>query len=220
MIHIHELKLLNTIQESHDVITYIFEKPGIEWSEGTNVHVAFHDFEAYEKTYVRHLSVTTLTTEDDFRFTTRLSSSPFKEKLNNLKIGDTMLFFKFNARIPLETGRSIVLLSMGVGLAAYQTLMKTISNEGSTNDIKSITVAKEDLFLDSIRAMGIDHSITRNRKDYHHLIESTYNKDAIYYIVGSDDFLEDNIRFLKDKNHTSELIKIDKKENKRELYAI
>lgn len=210
----YELKLKDIIDESHDVKTYVFEKPKCQWTEGTNVHVAFPDFEPYGKELVRHLSLTTLSDENDLRFTTRLSSSQFKSRLASLKVNDPLIFFKFNARIPLVENRPLILLSMGVGLAAYQTLFKTLYKLQDTSRIKSISIAKEVLFSQEMNRMNIAHTSVRTRKDYWTTIKETYNPNAVYYIIGSETFIEDNIAFLKDKGHCLDDIKMDKKQDK------
>jgi hypothetical protein len=58
--------------------------------------------------------------------------------------------------------------------------------------------------------------ILDKRHALYNTIEASYQKDNIYYVVGSDLFLEQVIMFLLDKGHDYKDIEIDKKANKRD----
>jgi ferredoxin--NADP+ reductase len=199
-------------------MTYFYEKPEVTWQEGTNVHVAFEDYEAYEaKKFVRHFSISALPNEDYLTFTTRLSSSPFKQRMQQQVIGDTLMFYSFKQRMPLRyENRPIKLISMGVGLAAFQTMIKAYKNKPGITSMSSIHISKENLFNKELQNYDVDHTWLSPRTSFFTLLKNTYNVNSIYYIAGSDQFLNDVIKLLLLKGHNIKDIEIDKKDDKKD----
>ena len=209
----------------NDIYTFKFSKPDINWSEGTNVHLAFNDFKEHEaKKYERHFSIINLPEEQFISFTTRLSSSPFKIRLMKMKLGDEMIMYKFTQRMPLRLeDKPIVLLSMGVGVAAFRTAIKTFEINSPHSLITNINISQdESLYLDEFSTTSNLSNLYVNSRDaFTHQVLKTYSKDSIYYIVGSDPFIEENVKFLLEQNHNPAYIEMDKKENtKHELLGL
>jgi len=210
------------IRETEDVYTYRFIKPDITWEEGTNIHLAFDDFLDYEpKKFVRHFSVMNLPSESYIAFTTRLSDSAYKNRLKLLKPGDQMILYKLGQRMPMRyENRPLVLISMGVGIAAMKPMMETYAlNPEGIESLTNITISKDErIFEDHLEGLkGVSHHYTNNRNDFYSRINESYNHNNIYYVVGSDQFLEDTIQLLKNKGHNYLDIEIDKKQNKKDV---
>ncbi|MBN2794132.1 MAG: hypothetical protein JXR88_01900 [Clostridia bacterium] len=217
---IYSLKLIKIISETDEIKTYLFEKPDFSWSEGTNIHVAFHDYKAYDKKlYVRHFSIMNLENESYLSFTTRLSDSPFKKRLKEMSIGDCLLIYKPSQKMKIrKENRPIVLISMGVGLAPMLPIIETFKNqpEGITS-VMSIHISKDEyLFKSFFIDHPIKHYVLHNRNEFYQTIEDTYNSDNIYYLVGSDPFLEHVTRLLLNNGHHPRDIEMDKKSDKKE----
>lgn len=67
-----------------------------------------------------------LPSESYIAFTTRLSDSAYKNRLKLIKPGDQMILYKLGQRMPMRyENRPLVLLSMGVDLAAMKPIMAT-----------------------------------------------------------------------------------------------
>ena len=218
----HIVTLKEIIKETEDIYTFRFEKPDINWEEGTNIHLAFDDFLEHEpKKFVRHFSIMNLPSESCIAFTTRLTGSPYKKRLKDLRPGNHMILYKLGQRMRIRNeNRPIVLVSMGVGIAAMKPMMETyaLCPEGIEN-LTNITIDKgEHLYKSQLEGLtGIQHHYLTDRKAFYQVINNSYNPNNIYYIVGSDSFLEDIIQLLKYKGHQSSDIEIDKKPNKKDI---
>lgn len=219
----YEIKLKKIINETETIKTYLFDKPDFDWSEGTNIHVAFRDFKDHEKKkFVRHFSIMNVDDQSYLAFTTRVTASPFKHRLNTLKIGDTLLAYKPSQRMKMRSeDRPLVLCSMGVGLAAIKPILETyLKHPKGIESVKSIHISnKERLYDEYFKSSNFDHTCTHSRHDYYQLLKETYSKKNIYYIVGSEDYIIQNMAILFDLGHTLEDIEIDKKADKKEKYA-
>ncbi|MBI9015205.1 MAG: hypothetical protein JEZ08_23430 [Clostridiales bacterium] len=219
----HYTVVLNEIiRETGDVYTFRFDKPNMTWHEGTNIHLAFDDFLDHEpKKFVRHFSVTNLPSESYIAFTTRLSNSPYKNRLKSLKPGDHMILYKLSQRMKIRyENRPLVLISMGVGIAAMKPIMETyVVTPDGIESLTNITISKNEKIYKSYleNLQGIQHNFVNNRKEFYHLINETYDHNNIYYIVGSDRFIEDIILVLKHKGHHYSDIEIDKKQTKKDI---
>jgi len=216
---IYTVKLLEKKLISPNTCAFTFSKPPVSWPEGTNFHLAFADYKDHEKKkYVRHFSVVNLDHEDHITFITRHTPSPFKERLFKLKTNDTMLLYGLKQRMPLRLeDRPITLVSMGVGLAAFRTAILTHQKMGSHLPLKQINISKqEDLFKGDFEGLkNVKNYYLFARSDLMACLEETYDQASIYYIVGSDDFIDGLLSFLHKKNHKPSLIEMDKKADKK-----
>jgi len=106
---------------------------------------------------------------------------------------------------------------MGVGIAAMKPMMLTYKKDTSgIKSITNITISKDEIYGDSLTSIKcINHFNTTCRKDLYSAFNKSYSKENIYYIVGSDLFLEDMISILKTKGHNMKDIEMDKKADKK-----
>src|SRR5690606_1638390 len=78
------------------------------------------------RSLIRHMSISTIPSEDAIGITTRIKEqcSEFKSILRQLNIGDEVALFKTYTSIPLKRmGRNVYLLSSGVGLATFRSII-------------------------------------------------------------------------------------------------
>ena len=228
----YHVKITDIIDEAYDTKTYLLEKPdNLTWVEGAHTHIGLLGFDEGEKpnkALVRHMSINTLPEDNKIGFTTRMIRplSEFKEKLSNLHIGDEIILFKIGSRMYLRReNRPIVLVSMGVGLATMRPLIHSyIKDNTDIPKIININVdsSKDYIYkteLDSLVNSYYQNNWVATRNDFYETLNQTSeDSNAIYYVVGSDDFIIDVIKFLRNKMVHDDSIIIDKKDELLENY--
>lgn len=228
----YKLKIIDVIDEGNESKTYLFEKPeDFSWEEGSHAHIGLSGFDVGEKSnknLVRHMSIMTLPDEGKIGFTTRSKRNPseFKRKLLSAGIGDDITFFKLGSRMGLRrSDKTVVLLSMGVGIATMRPLIRAYKNDKSNIpslislniDSSSEFVYREE--LDQLMDENYKNYWMQSRKNYYEMLQQLANLDnTIYYIVGSDMFITESIRCLKAANVLKKDIVIDKKEEVQPMY--
>lgn len=223
---IYWTKINKIIEETPEVKTYLLDCPkDFTWEEGAHVHFALEGFNAGDKpnrSLIRHMSISTLPHENSIGITTRIREqcSEFKAILRNLEIGNEVAIFKTHSNIPLKReDKNIYLLSSGVGLATFRPLvLDYFERADNVNQIHSLNVdSSKDFLFTNIFASADDKNFTSqfvdNRKDYYEEVKNlAADKDGHFYIVGSDEFLVQNIEVLRDQGIKPEQIMLDKHE--------
>ena len=224
--HIYWTKINQIIDESPEVKTYLLDLPeGFTWQEGSHTHFAFEGFNAGDKPnrgLIRHMSICTLPHENAIGITTRIKDqcSEFKAILRGMKPGDEVAIFKTHSNVPLKReGKNIYLLSSGVGLATFRPLvLEYLRNPEGVRRIHSLNIdsSRQYLFQDVFATSPEDNFTAHfagSRAEYYEAVESLADDaDGLFYIVGSDDFLKENIGLLRGQGVTREQILLDKRE--------
>ena len=223
---IYWTKINKIIEETPEVKTYLLDCPkDFIWEEGSHTHFALEGFNAGDKPnrgLIRHMSISTLPHENSIGITTRIREqcSEFKMVLKNLEIGKEVAIFKTHSNIPLKRkNKNVYLLSSGVGLATYRPLvLKYFESADNVNQIHSLNIdsSKEFLFT-NIFESDPDKKFTAqfvdNRKDYYEEVKNlATDKNGLFYVVGSDEFLVQNIKVLREQGIKVEQIMLDKHE--------
>jgi ferredoxin-NADP reductase len=223
---IYWTKINKIIQETPEVKTYLLDCPeDFTWEEGSHTHFALEGFNAGEKpnkSLVRHMSISTLPHEDSIGITTRIREqcSEFKTILRNLEVGDNVALFKTHSNVPLRReNKNVYLLSSGVGLATFRPLvLEYFERPDNVNQLHSLNIhsSKEFLFPNIFKSAP-DKNFTAqfvdNRKDYYEEVKNLLvDKDGLFYVVGSDEFLVQNIEVLREQGIKREQIMLDKRE--------
>ena len=216
------------VEESPEVKTYLLNCPDeVSWEEGAHIHLAlkgFNDGEKPNRQLIRHMSISTLPNERYIGITTRIKEdcSEFKQRLRELRVGDQVAIFKIHSNIPLRReNRKIYLLSSGVGLATFRPLVLDYMNDSDeVKQIHSLNVdsSKHSLFPELFNEAS-EHAVTSEFVDsrqayYARLEQLAHDKEALYYVVGSDEFLLQNITLLHEQGIPSDQIKLDKHERR------
>lgn len=226
---IYWTKIHEIIEETPEVKTYMLDCPqDFTWEDGAFTHFALEGFNAGDKPnrgLVRHMSISTLPMENRIGITTRIKEqcSEFKAKLRNLSVGDDVAFFKTHCNVPLRReNKNVYLLSSGVGLATFKPLVQGYFNDSNNVlHVHSLNIdsTKDYLFTDvfaSAAGKKFTSQFVDNRKDYYREVENfAADKDGLFYLVGSDEFLVQNIEVLLKKGITPEQIMLDKREGQR-----
>ena len=221
---IYWTKINQIIDESPEVKTYLLDCPeGFTWEEGAHTHFALEGFNAGEKpnrSLVRHMSISTLPYEKSIGITTRIKEqcSEFKSTLKNINVGGKVALFKTNSNVPLRReNKNIYLLSSGVGLATFRPLvLEYFERPDQVNQIHSLNIdsSKEFIFtniFESATEKKFTSEFVDSRESYYQRVEElAADQDGLYYVVGSDEFLVQNIALLKEHGIQSNQIVLDK----------
>ena len=221
---IYWTKINQIIDESPEVKTYLLDCPeGFTWEEGAHTHFALEGFNAGEKpnrSLVRHMSISTLPDEKSIGITTRIKEqcSEFKSILKTLDIGSKVALFKTNSNVPLRReDKNIYLLSSGVGLATFRPLvLEYFERSDRVNQVHSLNIdSSKDYLFTNIFASADDKRFTSefvdSREAYYQRVEElATDQNGLYYVVGSDEFLVQNIALLKEQGVSSNQIVLDK----------
>ena len=229
---IYWTKINKIIEETTEVKTFLLDIPeGFTWDEGAHTHLALKGFNAGEKpnkSLVRHMSISTLPSENSIGITTRIREkcSEFKSILRNLEVGNEMALFKIHSNVPLKRqGKNIYLLSSGVGLATFRPLVLTYKEHPENiNRIHSLNIdsTKSYLFTDVFESEAEKNFTSQyvdNRKDYYEEVKKlATDQDGLFYVVGSDDFIMQNIDIMLQQGINPEQIVLDKREQHLSKY--
>ena len=225
---IYWTKINKVIEETPEVKTYLLDCPeDFTWEEGSHTHFALKGFNVGEKpnrSLIRHMSISTLPHENLIGITTRIREqcSEFKTILRNLEVGDEVAIFKTHSNVPLKRdNKNVYLLSSGVGLATFRPLvLDYFERADNVNQIHSLNIdSSKDFLFTNIFESAPDKKFTSqfvdNRKDYYEEVKNlAADKDGLYYVVGSDEFLVQNIEVLREQGIKPEQIMLDKREQK------
>ncbi|WP_066195200.1 dihydropteridine reductase [Gracilibacillus timonensis] len=223
---IYWTKINKIIDETPEVKTYFLDCPeGFTWEEGAHTHFALEGFNAGDKpnrSLIRHMSISTLPHENAIGITTRIKDecSEFKTILKNLEVGNEVALFKTHSNVPLRReDKNVYLLSSGVGLATFRPLiMDYLERADNVTHIHSLNIdSSRDFLFPTIFETTADKKFTSqfvdNRKDYYDKVKNlAIDKDGLFYVVGSDEFLVQNIEVLLEQGIKPEQIKLDKHE--------
>ncbi|GIP63484.1 hypothetical protein J32TS6_20390 [Virgibacillus pantothenticus] len=226
---IYWTKINKIIEETPEVKTYLLDCPeDFTWEEGSHTHFALKGFNAGDKpnrSLIRHMSISTLPHENSIGITTRIREqcSEFKTILRNLEVGNEVAIFKTHSNVPLKReDKNVYLLSSGVGLATFRPLvLDYFERSDNVNQIHSLNIdsSKDFLFtniFESVPDKKFTSQFVDNRKDYYEEVKNlAVDKDGLFYVVGSDEFLVQNIEVLRGQGIKPKQIMLDK--HKQEL---
>src|SRR5699024_5576898 len=123
--------------------------------------------------------------------------------------------------------KNIYLLSAGVGLATFRPLaLSYLKQQHNIKQMYSLNIdsTKEYLFTDVFKSNSERNFVANfidNREQYYEEVEKLEkDKEGIYYIVGSDEFLVHNIELLRQNGIHPKQIMIDKREGVREEFFV
>lgn len=226
---IYWTKINKIIEETPEVKTYMVDCPDrLTWVEGAHIHLALEGFNAGDKpnrSLIRHMSISTLPHEDSIGITTRIREqcSKFKTILRNLEVGDEVAIFKIHSNVPLKReNKNVYLLSAGVGLATFRPLvLDYFKRADDVKQIHSLNIDSSNDFLfnnifESAPEKKFTAQFVNNRGDYYEEVKKlAADNNGIFYVVGSDEFLKENIEILIARGIKPDQIMLDKHEKQR-----
>lgn len=231
---IHWVKINQIIEEAPETWTYMLDCPDhFTWDEGAHTHLALPGFNSGEKpnkNLVRHMSISTLPDDRSIGITTRIKAncSEFKSQLSKLDVGDSVALFKTHSNLLLKRiDKPIYLLSSGVAIASVRPLLKKyLSHPEGIEKIHSLSIDSSrhylfSNFFQSSPEKRVSTHYVDNRVTYYQEVQQlSQNKSALFYLVGGDDFLIENVRFLRTQGIPDSQIILDKHEMRvREFFV-
>lgn len=222
---IYWTKINKIIDETSEVKTFLLDLPeGFTWEEGAHTHLALKGFNIGEKpnkSLVRHMSICTLPAEQTVGITTRIKEecSEFKSILKTLRVGDEVALFKIHSNVPLKrVEKNLYLLSSGVGIATFRPVVQTyLQDQQGVPSVHALNVdsTKDYLFTDiftSDQEKNFTAEYVDTREAYYAAAEKlAEDKDGLFYVIGSDEFIKQNIELLFERGITREQIMLDKR---------
>ena len=228
----YQVKILDKKEEYKNVWTYTLEKPeALTWEEGSSFHLAlpgYDEGEEVNKKLIHHLSINTLISEGNIRFTTKIPirKSPFKKVLATLEAGDMVTIFKIKSHMALRREDvPVIALSQGLAMSTIRPLIKRFEEDSSNiPEFISVNVNAKDTHLYEKDFSTIDDSLLLkywldSRSDYLEKIKELANdkKDGYFYVVGSENFVLDTLYILRENGIEDDKLIIDKKPEKRAI---
>lgn len=221
---IYWLKIKEIIEETSEIKTYLLERPqDFTWEEGAHTHFALEGFNAGDKpnrSLIRHMSISTLPHEDAIGITTRIKEqcSAFKSILRSLQVGSEVAVFKTHSNVPLKrAGKNVYLLSSGVGLATFRPIaLQYLNDTDNVTGMHAINIDSSGRFLftdifKDVPEKNFTAQYVNNRNDYYEEVKKlAADKDGLFYVVGSDEFLLQNIQVLREQGIQAGQIVLDK----------
>lgn len=220
------MPIYDVIDETDEVKTILLERPDdFTWEEGSYTHMALEGFNAGEKpnrALIRHMSISTMPNEKYVGITTRIKEecSEFKSILRSMKKGDQIAIFKTISNVPLvREEKNIYLLSSGVGLATFRPLAldylerpEGITKMHSLNIDSTKNYLFPTVFTSNEEKNFTCHFVDQRDTYYAEVKKLAQDQEAVFYIVGSDEFLKQNIGHLLAAGIQASQIKLDKRE--------
>lgn len=224
MMKIYWTKINEIIDETAEIKTFLLDCPeDFDWEEGAHTHFAlkgFNEGERPNRSLVRHMSISTLPSEKSIGITTRIRKdcSEFKSILRTYEHGQEVALFKTHSNVPLRREqKNIYLLSSGVGLATFRPLVLEYFNRpDGVKHVHSLNVdsGRQFLFTDLFKSSSekkFTSQFVDNRVDYYREVEKlASDQDGLFYVVGSDEFLLQNIDLLRMNGIKADQIMLDK----------
>ena len=222
---IYWTKIKQIIDETAEVKTFLLERPeDFVWEEGAHTHLAlkgFNEGEKPNKGLVRHMSIASLPSENIIAITTRIKEqcSEFKAILKTLQVGSEVALFKIHSNVPLKrANKNLYFLSSGVGIATFRPLVLTyLENQTNVPNVHTLNVDSSanylfpDLFT-SVPEKNFTAQFVNSRTTYYEEVQKlAADKDGLFYVIGSDEFLTQNVELLRAQGITPEQIVLDKR---------
>lgn len=220
----HRLKLMQIIKHDDETYSFDFDKKEVEqWKDGDSSKVFL---EINGQPWGKKFSYASLPCEPYVRFTTRIKSdkSEYKAHLSQMKIGDSLEVSTPSGEFYLRReNRPVVLLSNGVGIAAVRSLIKSFEkdDEGVPLLLQVNVDSKSTLYKEEmdglLRKLPTFNSFYVNKREAYYpllqeiareLLEGDSNR-PYFYIVGSDTFVDESVKYLMRNGYTEEDIVTD-----------
>lgn len=226
------LKVEKIVTETPEVKSFYLEKPeDFSWVEGSFTHIGLKGFNEGEKPnrgLVRHMSINNLPNEATIGFTTRIKAncSEYKARLDKLQVGDEVAIFKTRNNVPLRReNKPVYFLSAGVGIATFRPMvLQYLANTEHIPKLHSLNIdsSEQYLFTDVFTTKDEQNFtadfVPTREKYYEQVEELAEDREGIFYLIGSDEFLQQNIDLLRNKGIPVENIMLDKRESLREEF--
>lgn len=168
-------------------------------------------------------SISSSPTESELRITFRDGVSQLKRALRSIQGGEKLLISQYgnDYDFQLKKNQSSILIAGGVGIAPFRSMLKEMSDNGNTNEVKLIYLNQNDTFLfkeelddwsNQLPNLSVHYIVTKelNRKKREKLVLSLVKSPhQNFYISGPSGMVEANEHLLIDNGIPVRNIRID-----------
>lgn len=208
----YDIELINIEKHSEDTFSFDFDAEKVFWSEGesSKVYMTVNGEKIGKK-----FSHATMIEESFIRFTTRIREghSAYKGAMANLRIGDKITISEPSGDFKLKRdNRPVVLLSNGVGIAAVRGLVKRYEKDQTSipcmiqlNVDGTTRLYKKELDALANSKLQFASYYLSHRTAFYQMVDHEiqllmrkYVDEPYVYVVGSPQFVQDNVSHLKD----------------------
>ena len=178
-----KVKLLQTREEAKDTKTLVFERPdGFSYIAGQYIYLTLPHLSSPDlRGDTRQFTLSSSPTEKNLQITVRIrSTSPYKQTLGAMKLGDTLEMHGPNGEFVLDDRAATpevapqIFIAGGIGVTPFRSIIKYVTDTGSTtpihlvcsNSIPEEIVFKEELenIVHSTQNIKIIHTITKPKE--------------------------------------------------------
>ena len=126
------LSLISSHDEVGNVRTFVFEKKTVEWIAGQSQAYVLPQAGESEKENQHWFTISSAPVEGTVNISTRVSSSPFKQALNALKLGDEIRTHSLGGTFIWEEigGPPVILMAAGIGITPFRSILHQRSATG------------------------------------------------------------------------------------------
>jgi len=203
---------------AEDTIKIVFAKPvNFNYIAGQYVLLGVKD---KDETYAHPMTIASAPFQDDIEFIMRITDSPFKQKIINMKIGDEAYIGNSNGAFILgDKSQSVVFLAGGIGITPFRSILRQVEHERSRQQFTlfySNSTESKTVELDDLKNIGLDNYRTiftlsnpthevwlgeKGRINKAMLLKYLPQLSAhTFYIVGTTSFVAAMVEILENSN--------------------
>jgi len=203
---------------ANDTIKIVFVKP-INFNFVAGQYVLF-GVKDKDETYMHPMTIASAPFQEELEFIMRITDSPFKTKILNMKIGDEAYIGNANGAFILgDKSQSAVFLAGGIGITPFRSILKQAEHEKSRQSFilfYSNSSESKTIELNDLKNIGLDNYHTiftlsnptnevwlgeKGRINKAMLLKYLPQLSAhIYYIVGTTSFVTAMVEILENSN--------------------
>jgi ferredoxin-NADP reductase len=220
-----KLKLIDKIQRTQDVVSFIFEpEEALTWQAGQFLHYVLHHEPTDDRGSDRWFTVSSAPFEKYVMITTRLAEekrSSFKNALQKLEIGKSQIEVSYleGDFVINNPNLEYVFIAGGIGITPFRSIIKQLEFEKKPINITLLYANKDQnvVFKDELEEVA---KLNKNFKIYYifspeHVDETKVKqlvsdiKKPIFFVSGPEPMVESLIKMLKEMKIKEDHIKGD-----------
>ncbi len=222
----HVLKLVKKIEETSDVVSFIFEpEEAFSWVPGQYLKYKLEDPEADDRGVTRYFTIASAPVEGHIQITTRVfeKSSTFKKGLQGMEVGGkieadgprgSFIYPDLENNITLDL--EVIFIAGGIGVTPFRSILVNLDSKYLNPKITLLYANRDnsqipfkDLFdqfshkNDGLKIIYQEGPITPE------VLQPLLNPEVVYYVSGPEPMVENIVKMLEDQDIMKSKIKTD-----------
>jgi len=198
----YELRFVRRIQEADGIYSYLFSMPkGFSFKAGQYMEWTIAHNKTDSRGNRRYLTIASSPTEQGLMFTIKhpQPASTFKQKLDELKPGETILAAHLagNFTLPKDSSKKLAFLAGGIGVTPFRSMIKYAIDTDQPRDIALLYSANspDELSFQNLFNSGSDAGLKSHYVTNGHLDQAKIKtllpdyKDRTFFISGPYGFV-------------------------------